>query len=117
MKRREETEKAAFDYINSDAVSPENMKLAFGDFINGAKWADKTNALELFKKLPHLDYNKNVLTDWGYTPNLYHFDESWHVSWVECEDGETLIDFEAETPEEAIQKAFDWCVELKLIEK
>lgn len=33
-------------------------------------------ALELFKKLPHLDYNKNVITDWGYTPNLYHFDSS-----------------------------------------
>lgn len=42
MKRREEIQKAAFEYINSDAVSPENMQLAFGDFINGAKWADKT---------------------------------------------------------------------------
>lgn len=42
MKRKEEIEKEAFNYINSDAVSPENMQLAFGDFINGAKWADKT---------------------------------------------------------------------------
>lgn len=42
MKRREEIEKAATDYINSDAVSPMNMQLAFGDFINGAEWADKT---------------------------------------------------------------------------
>lgn len=42
MKRKDEIEKAAFEYINSDAVSPENMQLAFGDFINGAKWADKT---------------------------------------------------------------------------
>ena len=115
MTRKEETEKAAFDYINSDVVSAENMQLAFGDFINGAKWADNTSALELFKKLPHLDYSKNVLTDWGYTPNLYHFDESWHVSWIHCEEGDTLIDFEAETPEEAIKKAFDWCVEIKLI--
>jgi hypothetical protein len=42
MTRRKEIEKAAFNYINSDAVSPENMQLAFGDFINGAQWADKT---------------------------------------------------------------------------
>ena len=73
-------------------------------------------ALELFKKLPHLNSNKNVVVDWGYTPNLYHFDQSWHVSWIHCEEGDAFIDFEAETPEEAIKKAFDWCVELKLIE-
>lgn len=42
MTRKEQIEKAATDYINSDAVSPMNMQLAFGDFINGAKWADKT---------------------------------------------------------------------------
>lgn len=33
-----ELEKAAFDYINSEVVSAENMQLAFGDFINGAEW-------------------------------------------------------------------------------
>lgn len=42
FKRKEQIEKAATDYINSDAVSPMNMQLAFGDFINGAKWADNT---------------------------------------------------------------------------
>lgn len=42
MKRKEQIEKAAFEHINSDAVSPMNMQLAFGDFINGAEWADKT---------------------------------------------------------------------------
>jgi hypothetical protein len=42
MKRKEQIEKAAFEYINSDAVSQMNMQLAFGDFINGAEWADKT---------------------------------------------------------------------------
>lgn len=52
MTRREEIEKAATNYINSDAVSAENMQLAFGDFINGAQWADKTmieKACEWFK--------------------------------------------------------------------
>ena len=42
MTRREEIVKAALEYINSDAVNPMNMQLAFGDFINGAEWADKT---------------------------------------------------------------------------
>lgn len=41
MTRREEIEQAATDYINSDAVSPMNMQLAFGDFINGAEWMQK----------------------------------------------------------------------------
>ena len=36
-----ELERAAFDYINSDAVKAENMQLAFGDFINGAEWMQK----------------------------------------------------------------------------
>lgn len=74
-------------------------------------------ALELFKKLPHLDYLYGVQTDWRYAPNLYHFDGAWHVTWIDCEDGDSIKDFEAETPEEVIKKAFDWCVELKLIEK
>lgn len=30
---------AAYDYIKSEAVAPENMQFAYGDFINGAKWA------------------------------------------------------------------------------
>lgn len=75
------------------------------------------NELELFKKLPHLNGNKEVVNDWGYTPNLYHFDTMWHVSWIHCDDGYGFVDFEAETLEEAIRKAFDWCVELKLISK
>lgn len=40
MTRKEQIEKAAQEYINSDAVSPMSMQMAFGDFINGAMWAD-----------------------------------------------------------------------------
>ncbi len=73
------------------------------------------NYLDLFKKLPHLDSDKKVINDWGYTPNLYHFDTKWHVSWIHCAEGDAFIDFEGETAEEAIQKAFDYCIELKLV--
>jgi len=41
MTREEEIKHAAQEYINSDAVIPENMYLAYGDFINGARWADE----------------------------------------------------------------------------
>ena len=30
---------AARNYINSSAVPAENMQMAYGDFVNGAKWA------------------------------------------------------------------------------
>ena len=46
MARKEEYQKAAYEYINSDAVRPENMQMAYGDFINGAKWADAHTNLE-----------------------------------------------------------------------
>lgn len=51
MTRKEQIEKAAHEYINSDAVNPMNMKLAFGDFINGAKWADCNPDLPTVKKM------------------------------------------------------------------
>lgn len=41
MEREEQIKQAAYEYINSDAVRPENMQLAFGDFINGAELADQ----------------------------------------------------------------------------
>ena len=41
MTRKEEITDAAYAYIESDAVKAENMQLAFGDFINGAKWSDE----------------------------------------------------------------------------
>ena len=74
-------------------------------------------ALDLFKKLPHLNDDKKVIKDWGDAPNLYHFDTKWHVSWIHCDDGFALIDFESKPAEGAIQKAFYWCIELKLINK
>ena len=75
MTRREEIEKAATDYINSDAVSPMNMQLAFGDFINGAQWADKTmieKAWDWFYNMA-LDYMSGDITDvkWGFNERRF----------------------------------------------
>jgi hypothetical protein len=40
MNREEQRARAAHEYIQSDSVAAGNEVLAFGDFINGAKWAD-----------------------------------------------------------------------------
>ena len=104
-------------YAHNEAIGEENRLMTYRDFVNGAEWADTSNALELFKLLPHLNYERKAIIEGGYTPNLYHFDMTWHVSWIHCEEGDTLIDFEAGTPEEAIKKAFDWHVEPKVIKK
>ena len=69
---------------------------------------DEENSLEKFKELPHINSDYKIVNDWGYTPNLYHFDKSWHVTWIHCEEGDGLDDFEGKTPEEAIDKAYNW---------
>lgn len=51
MKRELLIHKAAEEYINGDAVSAENMKLAYGDFINGAMWADCNPNQQIVKKM------------------------------------------------------------------
>lgn len=45
-------EEAAHQYIQSDAVAPGNMQLAFGDFINGAKWALQNQWISVDEALP-----------------------------------------------------------------
>lgn len=69
-----------------------------------SRWEDD-DALSLFKTLPHLDGNYNIVDDWGYTPNLYHFDTQWFVDWIHCEEGDSLLSYSGKTPEEAIMKA------------
>ena len=69
----------------------------------------KDNSLENFKSLQHISGDlKSTLQDWGYAPNLYFFDGMWHVSWISCEEGDGIKDFEGNTPEEAIDKACNW---------
>ena len=70
---------------------------------------DEENYLEKFKSLQHISGDlKSTLQDWGYAPNLYFFDGNWHVDWISCEEGDSIKDFEGNTPEEAIDKAYNW---------
>lgn len=67
------------------------------------------DSLEKFKSLQHISEDLHqTLEDWGYAPNLYFFDGMWHVSWISCEEEDTIKDFEGNTSEEAINKAYDW---------
>lgn len=69
----------------------------------------KDDSLEKFKSLQHITKDLHrTLEDWGYAPNLYFFDGMWHVSWISCEEGDSIKDFEGNTSEEAIDKACDW---------
>ena len=66
-------------------------------------------ALDKFKTLQHITGDmKSTVEDWAYTPNLYHFDGTWHVDWISCENGDSIKGFTAQTPEEAIDKAYEW---------
>ena len=49
--REEEITQQAHKYILSDAVKNGNEYLAFGDFINGAKWADEHPSQELKRQI------------------------------------------------------------------
>ena len=72
------------------------------------EWS-KEDSLENFKSLQHISRDlKSTLQDWGYAPNLYFCDGMWHVSWISCEEGDSIKDFEGNTPEEAIDKAYNW---------
>ena len=65
MTRKEEINQAAHKYINSDVVSSGNEHLAFGDFINGAEWADKTMLDKVCEWLGnHNDYQR-VNDNWS----------------------------------------------------
>lgn len=65
-------------------------------------------ALEKFQELPHINACYEIQEDWAYTPNLYHFEEMWHVTWIHWSEGDCLDDFSGSTPGEAIDKAYNW---------
>lgn len=82
----------------------------------------KLNALEKFALLPNITiFEEGELTkvdkeqDEGYTPILYWYDKAYCVDWM-GEENDTILGFNGDTPEEAINKAFDFCLSEKLIE-
>lgn len=64
-------EEAAYQYIQSDAVAPENMQLAFGDFIKGARWALQNQWISVDEALPPKEDNDSSITV------LVHCQKGW----------------------------------------
>lgn len=77
------------------------------DFIDTLEVKD--DSLEKFKSLQHISGDLHqTLEDWGYAPNLYYFDGSWHVDWISCDGGDSIKDFTGDTIKEAVNKACNW---------
>lgn len=73
---------------------------------------------EMMVKLPHLNYEKDVVNDWGYSANLYHFDGEWHCDFISVEEGDILLNFSGNTPTDAVTEAYNYCKQRNiLIEK
>ena len=70
---------------------------------------DSLSGIALFKELPHINSSRFACGDnEGYVPSLYFYDGFWIVDLIHCEDGDSLLSFSGETPEEAIQKAYKY---------
>lgn len=70
---------------------------------------DEDNSLEKFKSLLHINKDLNkTLHILGYIPNLYYLDGTCYVDWISCKECDTIKSFKGNTPEEAIDKAYNW---------
>ena len=83
---------------------------------------NKLTALEKFALLPNITmFEEGELTkvdkqqDEGYTPTLYYYNKNYQVEWINDENN-AICNITGDTPEEAIDKAFDFCLSEKLIE-
>lgn len=75
--------------------------------------------LEMFAKLPQLNEDCER-TDLGYVPTLSVIDNilvQYIVYWIDMEDTHEILrlHFAANTPGEAIKKAYEWCKSNNLI--
>lgn len=83
---------------------------------------NKLTPLEKFALLPNITmFEEGELTkvdkqqDEGYTPTLYYYNKNYQVEWIDDENN-AICNITGDTPEEAIDKAFDFCLSEKLIE-
>ena len=83
---------------------------------------NKLSALEKFALIPNITiFEKGKFAkvdkeqDEGYTPTLYYYNKSYQLEWIDDENN-SICNITGDTPEEAINKAFDFCLSEKLIE-
>lgn len=66
--------------------------------------------LEMFAKLPQLNENRKKDQEGGYLPILSKcIDGKYRLSYDCCYAFDSIYDAIANTPEEAIRNAYEWC--------
>lgn len=53
--------------------------------------------------------------DHGYIPTLYRFESEYAIDWIHVSESDSLHVITGITPEQAIRKAFKWCLDKGLI--
>lgn len=83
---------------------------------------NKLTPLEKFALLPNItmfeegEFAKvDKEQDEGYAPTLYYYDKQYVVDWI-SDEHDSIYNINGDTPEEAINEAFDFCLGEKLIE-
>ena len=74
----------------------------------------------LFTQLPCItieeEYDNFVVCekDCGYIPHLYYYEDKYGIDWI-GDEGDSIQYINGITPEQAIRKAFKWCLDKGLI--
>lgn len=80
----------------------------------------KTDEFLLFMQLPCItieEKDDNFVIcekDCGYIPHLYCYEDQYVIDWID-DEGDSIKCINGITPDQAIRKAFKWCVENRLI--
>lgn len=82
---------------------------------------EAADELLLFTQLPCITIEKNADNfvvcekDCGYVPTLYQFEGEYCIDWIHVSESDSLHVITGITPEQAIRKAFKWCLDKGLI--
>ena len=82
---------------------------------------DELSALKKFVLLPNITiFEEGELIkvdkerDEGYSPTLYYYNKSYQLAWINDENN-SICNISGDTPEEVINKAFNFCINENLI--
>ena len=82
---------------------------------------DELSVLKKFSLLPNITiFEEGELIkvdkerDEGYSPTLYYYNKSYQLAWINDENN-SICNISGDTPEEVINKAFNFCISENLI--
>ena len=64
----------------------------------------------MLRKLPNLTCNAETAGNGEYHPYLYSSEEKWHVTWMNPDKTDAILDFTGSIPESAINRAYKYCI-------